>query len=184
MQNMDHIPREDFDNCSLATSKLRDQRGDPIGVGLFAKKDLIHRRGGTYICIYQGEIVPTKVATRPDYESRYVLQWGKNSIDASDFYSCFGRFSNDPIVKSKVNAELVRHEDGTPQHPIFKLVTKNKTIKKSDEIYVAYGDSYWKHHEVFEALSGELQHILTNRNASIKKWVEANYWKQDDIPDV
>jgi hypothetical protein len=172
MENMDHIPREDFDNVRIATSRLRDQNNEPIGIGLFANKEF---NKGAYLCLYGGERVLTSEAKKTDYVSRYVLQWGKYSIDGSDFNSSFARFANDPIVKSKINAQLVKHENGTTQHPIFKL-TATKHIKKHDEIYTSYGDSYWMHHEVFEALNGDLQYVITNRNKTIKKWVEANYW--------
>ena len=91
------------------------------------------------------------------------------------FFSSFGRFANDPIYKNKINAKFVKHENGTPNNPKFKLVT-TKTIKSGEEVYVEYGDSYWIAHQNFESLNGDLQHELIRRNKKIKDWVAQNYW--------
>ena len=169
-----NIPEIDFDNCRIAMSKLKTEDGESIGLGLFANRDIIHKGNGTYICSYLGEKVLTSEATRNDYTSQYVVSWGKYSIDGEDFHSSFGRFANDPIFKNKYNAKIEKHPEGTSENPKFALYTK-KTIRKYQEIYVPYGDSFWKQSIPFESLNADSQHELYRRSPLIRKWVDENY---------
>ena len=168
------IPREDFLNCKVLVSRLKNEDGEHIGLGLFADRDIIHRGSGTYICSYLGKRVLTSVASRDNYTSLYVISWGKYSVDGDDFESSFGRFANDPIFKNKINAKIMKHPEGTAEHPKFQLVT-TKTIKENDEIYISYGDSYWKASLPFESLNADAQHELYRRSKLIKDWVDRNY---------
>ena len=86
---MEHIPEIDYDNVRIFASRIKNQRGDPIGLGLIAKLDIIHRGKGTYICSYLGKIVDSKEAKKKNYTSRYVLVWGKKGVDGEDFFFKF-----------------------------------------------------------------------------------------------
>jgi hypothetical protein len=68
----------------------------------------------------------------------------KFAIDASDPFSCFGRYANCPPVGQSNNAYLhtVNHTSQT-RHKALEVRVGAKKIFKDNEIYVNYGKQFW-----------------------------------------
>jgi hypothetical protein len=129
--------------------------GQDTGLGLFAKKQF---KVNDYICSYLGNIIPTD--TENDYESDYVLMYDNtHSIDSDDPASCYARYANDAITSSKINSRF-----SVRRGVIALCLRATKTIKAGDEIFVSYGDDYWKCDKFFY-LPANLQKTLLRRNA-------------------
>lgn len=178
------IPQKDKANCYLDFSTILNNNGSTIGIGLFAKQKITHTEGkkkikGTYICSYFGDQLHPDIAMSNDYNSLYVMIWNNDiAIDAKNTH-CYGKYANDPIILDKYNA--IVENAGTKNNPKFHLMT-TKTIEKDSEIFIRYSDvSYWKDSTHFEALNAELQKVLYDRNKTIKKWVDENYWPPESI---
>ena len=58
-------------------------------------------------------------------------------VDSEQFYSCFGRFANDPLDDHLVNAKIVWN--GSKM-----VLVAWKPIAPGDEIYISYHPDYWK----------------------------------------
>jgi hypothetical protein len=142
----------DSDRVYLAPFKL----GPNAGLGLFAKIDF---EFDDYICAYVGNIVPTE----PDkeFDSDYRFQYNKKyTIDSTDSQSCYGRYANDPIKIASINATL-----GPRRDVVEACVRATKSIKKDLDIFISYGDDYWKSKQFFK-LPINLQKTLLRRNGS------------------
>src|SRR3984885_10320942 len=95
----------DRNRVYIDNSLLVNRSGHSIGKGLFARCFI---PTGTTICSYWGKIIKTSKAKSADYVSDYVLQCSNDwLIDAKSKLSCYGRYCNDPILPTKLNAELI-----------------------------------------------------------------------------
>ena len=108
------------------------------GKGLFASEKIAKNQD---ICQYIGVHVPMYLVDLNYYDSDYLFQSPNETyaIDASDQFSCYGRYANDSLSKMKINAKFskVLGEDGA----VLKSI---RDIKKNEEIYVSYGVGYWR----------------------------------------
>ncbi len=160
---------EDNDDVEVKDSYILTQEGESAGKGLFAGKDF---KKNDYICDYDGVLILLDVAEDDNHESEYVFKLNSDwAIDAIHPYSCFGRYANDAIKRSKINAEIIKR-NGLLTAELRAI----KKIKNGDEIYVSYGDGYWAG-KPFEYLNGDLQEILYNRSNEIKAFVDRTYWQ-------
>lgn len=140
----------DRENVYISPSTL----GPNAGLGLFAKKQF---KVNDYICSYLGTIIPTD--TENDFESDYVLKYDNTySIDSDDPSSCYARYANDAITSSKINSRF-----SVRRGVIALCLRATKTIKAGDEIFVSYGDDYWKCDKFFH-LPVNLQRTILRRN--------------------
>ena len=107
------------------------------GRGLFATRDIGE---GGIVCDYTGVIVEGAEVARNDYDGEYVFEaetkGGKVYIDARNPTSCWGRFINDPLDDTLVNAK-VRVKGSR----LFVVATTD--IKPGDEVFISYGPEYW-----------------------------------------
>ena len=72
--------------------------------------------------------------------SKYIWQDDKDTdfaVDAEKPSSCYARYANDSLYAPLWNAELIREGD-----QIWLVATRD--ISPGEEIYVAYGEHYWK----------------------------------------
>ena len=138
------------------------------GWGLFAKKDI---PAHFMFCTYEGIYPKDKELNSKTniYDRSYVASIGIPSskktangdytqfvtVDAIDEMSCFGRFINDPIDESYVNSKLTWNEDLD-----IGVAISTDPIPKGDEIYLHYGDIYWKSDERYLLLHQSLRDLL------------------------
>jgi hypothetical protein len=64
------------------------------------------------------------------------MQGVRRCIDAIELLSCWGRFINDPLDETLVNAKAVVRGSR-----LYIMATTD--IKPGDEIFISYGPSYW-----------------------------------------
>ena len=60
-------------------------------------------------------------------------------VDASQHKHVLARYINDNFDKSKLNAEFVKFEADA-----CAIVCTIRKVRKGEEIYVDYGESYWR----------------------------------------
>lgn len=105
--------------------------------GLFAKKEL---REGSIVCDYFGKKVAKEEVEREDYNGEYVfearMKGGVKYVDAIDLCSCWGRFINDPLDDTLVNAKVIVKGKRL-------IVVATTEILPGDEIFISYGPAYW-----------------------------------------
>jgi hypothetical protein len=115
--------------------------GEEAGHGLFAIKKF---KKADELCSYEGvEVSQDQIdegygvgrdyiaAALVDHKTRTMMY-----IDAEQFYSCYGRFANDPMDDHLVNAKIVWN--GTKM-----VLVAWRPIEPGDEIYVSYEPEYW-----------------------------------------
>lgn len=94
-----------------------------------------------------------------EFDSDYKLQYDKQfTIHSTDIHSCYGRYANDPIKNTLVNARLTNRNNVVE-------VRATKSIKAGKEIFISYGDDYWKSKQLFK-LPINLQKLILRRNDS------------------
>jgi exodeoxyribonuclease III len=116
--------------------------GKHAGYGLFAMNNF---KKLEELCSYEGvEVTPEQLGKGYGVERDYVASAIVNHktrelkyIDAEQFYSCFGRFANDPLDDHLVNAKI--SWNGTKM-----VLVAWKPIAVGDEIYLSYHSDYWK----------------------------------------
>jgi hypothetical protein len=149
----------DRENVYLSSSTL----GPNAGLGLFAKKQF---KVNDYICSYLGTIIHTD--TENDFESDYVLKYDNtHSIDSDDPTSCYARYANDAITSTKINSRF-----SVRRGVIALCLRATKTIKTGDEIFVSYGDDYWKCDKFFHLPDNLQKTILRRNNAEYKARID------------
>ena len=122
----------------VATSSIPN-----AGLGLFARH-----------AVEQGEVIPgvtytgrvmslSELNNVPEEKRDYVLCFHFNvHVDASLEYGSLARYINDPVDEPhRVNAEFVKH---VPYR--FAEVRATRRIADGGEIFVRYGEGYWKRH--------------------------------------
>jgi hypothetical protein len=147
-----NIPNDwpDHDNVELKPSTILKPDGTPIGLGLFAKRNLKKKE---YICAYVGVSVLTSIVHADtyigDYAATVTPQW---SIDSIDPNSCYGRYANDPVTrmanarfKATINAKYIEPNSGKG---IDLVVMDEKPIRAGNEIFLNYGDFYWSDYHI------------------------------------
>ena len=141
------------------------------GYGLFVDDDHSFKVGDI-ICEYGGELVDFDLAGTDDYHSDYLFKVSKDwVIDAEDQNSGYGRYMNDPIVSSKVNAKIMARKKR-----LIAEVVATKPIKSNKEIFVSYGIDYWMDLDHYDNLTPKHQKYLYNNSGErFQKWVEENY---------
>jgi len=162
-------------NVEVKQSKLKNS-----GLGLFATKNF---KAGDVICSYAGELILTEIAMSADYNSDYLFRINDDwTIDGADINSSYGRFINDPIFIKKINCTIrANYKLNSDRKRIYDLtasviVLKDKSIKKGDEIYTSYGNTYWINHEKFELLTHKQQlEVYENTTQQSKDWIDDNY---------
>lgn len=120
--------------------KIKKSKIPNAGKGVFTKIDL---KKGQFVCEIIGEIVTVK-----EYNQRLKNNLTKEgySIEISSRrqldtwnHECAGKYINDAhLSKFKNNCELCIDEDETV------YVQTLKKIKKGEELYISYGEDYWK----------------------------------------
>ena len=132
---------------------IRDSTIADAGKGLFLKKG-INKDGSvsvdTMLAPYDGIRFESKkkgdkyIATQDGNDYIWKGKKGNGTllvIDAKDPKSCYGRYANDALSARRNNAEIrIIGTQGTYRVALFAT----KTIRKGDEIFVAYGAEYWK----------------------------------------
>jgi hypothetical protein len=123
------------------------------GWGLFAGAGI---KEGEDFCSYEGaeissESTPEELAGKEYVASGIIGGPGPRKkgakkkmmyIDSWDLYSCYGRYANDPIDASLVNAKILWTKDG------LRLFAMGD-IEPGEEIFVSYDPSYWRGREHF-----------------------------------
>jgi SET domain-containing protein len=128
---------------------LKKSKLPKAGKGLFTDEKFTR---GDIICEYEGEIVPWSVCldrAEQGYEG-YVFFISKNHcIDAYFTPEAMGRYANDARGVSRVdglrnNAQYeIKVRDGKKR----AFIVATRTINPSEEIFVDYGQDYWKNLE-------------------------------------
>ena len=127
--------------------------GENAGFGLFSLKKFNKKEE---LCSYEGvEVTPQQlesgIGPERDYVASAIVDHKTQEmryIDAEQFFSCYGRFANDPLDDHIVNAKIVWN--GTKM-----VLVAWKDIAPGDEIYISYQPDYWKGR--LDKLSPELQ---------------------------
>ena len=93
------------------------------------------------ICSYEGERLSKEQVQEKGRNLDYVFgmttgEGREQYIDALATHSCFGRFANDPVDDSLVNAKIVLRGK-----KLYLMATTE--IEKGEEIYLSYGIDYW-----------------------------------------
>lgn len=134
-------------------------QGKRAGLGLFAKKSMSR---GQEICSYEGTELTESQARDLTVDRDYVASALKNQtkreviyIDSHDRTSCYGRYANDPIDESLVNAKILWRKDRL-------VLIAQCEIAEGEEIYVSYSPGYW-------------QLRLTKLAPELRKMVELSY---------
>ena len=116
--------------------------GGNAGYGLFATKKF---NKTDEICSYEGvSVTPEQLmagyGNGRDYIASAITDHKTKAlkyVDSEQFYSCFGRFANDPLDDHLVNAKIVWN--GSKM-----VLVAWKPIAPGDEIYISYHPDYWK----------------------------------------
>jgi len=116
--------------------------GENAGYGLFSARKFKKQEE---LCSYEGvEVSQAQLdggyGAGRDYIASAIVDHKTRSmkfIDAEQFYSCFGRFANDPLDDHLVNAKIVWN--GTKM-----VLVAWKPIEPGDEIYLSYQPEYWE----------------------------------------
>ena len=105
---------------------------------------------GATICEYRGIRVDPEVVQKEGYEGKYVFEVRMKGvrvcIDAKEELSCYGRYINDPLDESLLNAKAVVRGGRL-------MIVATEEIRPGDEIFLSYGSEYWM--DRLEKLSGE-----------------------------
>ena len=150
------------------------------GHGLFALKDF---KKDDYICSYEGPIRKKEYVDKANaYQASYLMTHefliGTDAVslivDAIDENTCFARYMNDPLDKKLNNVhesvdDSSRYLRRGKTWGVIEMVAKKK-IKKGDELYLDYGDTYWMDIDRTLHLSTEQITKLRIKNKKYDKW--------------
>jgi SET domain-containing protein len=141
------------------------------GKGLFAKREF---KRGDIVCEYEGEIVPWSECERRSDEGHegYVVFITKNRcVDAFFTPWAPGRFANDARGIGRVSGlrNNAHYEIQTRKGEKRVFIVATRTIEPSQEIFVHYGDDYWRYlsntRELFLKLEREKRQKRTAKKA-------------------
>ncbi|HEX5001211.1 MAG TPA: SET domain-containing protein [Bacteroidia bacterium] len=112
------------------------------GKGLFTDSDI---RKGEIVCEYEGEKITWKEAERRNDLNKggyvyYISE--KNCVDAWDNKKTFGRYANDAAGIGRINGHRNNSVYDVVRGKVYIRATKN--IKAGSEIFVSYGQQYWR----------------------------------------
>lgn len=106
------------------------------GNGLFAARDF---EAGEPLGEYRGRVLSLLQAHRLEDRDYLMGGFGLNShVDARFALDAPARYVNDNFDKSQLNAEF--HKDKARKRAIL---VATRFIKRGEEIYASYGESYW-----------------------------------------
>ena len=126
------VQTEDLDKVYVSQSSL----GQSVGLGLFAAQDF--EKDDT-LCYYTGVALNGREAADTK-ERAYLMRLCKGlSIDAGPGKDVAARYINDNANKDEIN---VRFKKEPSLCRASVIATRN--IKKHEEIFVSYGNQYWK----------------------------------------
>lgn len=114
------------------------------GKGLFTKIDI---KKGSLIVEYKGEKITWAEGLKRNenhaFQSPYLFYiTAKNCIDAEYTLDALARYANDAKGHTKVKGLTNNAEYAVIKRVPYIMATKN--IKAGEEIFVSYGDDYWK----------------------------------------
>ena len=114
------------------------------GKGLFTKVDI---KKGSLIVEYKGEKITWAEGLKRNenhaFQSPYLFYiTAKNCIDAEYTLDALARYANDAKGHTKVKGLTNNAEYAVIKRVPYIMATKN--IKAGEEIFVSYGDDYWK----------------------------------------
>lgn len=127
--------------------KIKTSQLPNAGKGLFA---LVEFKRGDIVCEYEGEIVTWAECEKRSNEGHegYAFFMTKNRcVDAYFTPWAFGRYANDARGVGRVeglrnNAQYeIKRRDGVQK--VFIVATR--TIQPGQEVFVHYGDDYWRY---------------------------------------
>ncbi|MFN8153886.1 MAG: SET domain-containing protein-lysine N-methyltransferase [Bacteroidia bacterium] len=154
--------------------KVKKSQLPKAGNGLYALKEF---RRGDIVCEYEGEIVTwAECERRSDqgYEG-YVFFFSKNRcVDAYFTPWAFGRYANDARGIGRVaglrNNAVYEEKVRNGEKRVFIVATM--TIKPGQEIFVHYGDDYWRYlnatRDLFLKMEREKRHKREQQKATKK----------------
>jgi SET domain-containing protein len=114
------------------------------GKGLFTKVDI---KKGALIVEYQGEKITwaegLKRNEHHEFQSPYLFYISaKNCIDAEYTLDALARYANDAKGHTRIKGLNNNAEYAIIKRIPYIMATRN--IKAGEEIFVSYGDDYWK----------------------------------------
>lgn len=129
--------------------KIKKSQLPKAGNGLFVLKEF---RRGDIVCEYEGEIVPWSVCEARAQEGHegYVFFFSKNRcVDAYFTPWAFGRYANDARGIGRVAGltNNAQYEIKTRNGEKRVYIVATRTIKAGQEVFVHYGDDYWRYLE-------------------------------------
>ena len=138
------------DCCCNVNKYLEVKETDSMGKGVFAREDI---KEGTYLGCYLGE---------------YVLYIPCSSFEETMYY--FSTAIHNYAVDGKNMLRYFNHSDDhnvdvldvIHEGDIHNGFFANKEIKKGEQLYINYGDEYWKKAEVFGYFKYEENPYLEN----------------------
>lgn len=154
--------------------KVKKSQLPKAGNGLYALKEY---RRGDIVCEYEGEIVTwAECERRSDqgYEG-YVFFFSKNRcVDAYFTPWAFGRYANDARgigrVKGLRNNAVYETKVRNGEKRVF--IVASMTIQPGQEIFVHYGDDYWRYlnatRDLFLKMEREKRHQREQQKATKK----------------
>ena len=121
-------PVPSFYHTSPYTLDIRASTITNAGLGVFVCKDI---PAGAYIDVYTGDLlsIPT---------SRYYFKINEGvGIDAGSYPRCYMAMLNDGFEKNNC---MFRVDDETRQVSVWSI----RDIKAGEELFVSYGDDFWR----------------------------------------
>lgn len=116
--------------------EVRQSRIPNSGDGLFASRDFA---AGDALGEYRGRVLTLLQAHRLEDRDYLMGGFGINAhVDARFAVDAPARYVNDHFDKSRLNAEF--HKDKARKRA---LLVATRPIKRGEEIYASYGESYW-----------------------------------------
>lgn len=123
----------------LATLEVKPSNIPEAGNGLFATRNITN---GSFLCVYRGtKLSLAKVMSLPMSARDYIMGgFGLNAhVDASQHTDVLARYLNDNFDTSKINTRFIKLESDA-----CAMVFSTRDILKGEELYVSYGESYWR----------------------------------------
>ena len=127
----------------------------PTGV----KKDAL-------LCSYEGIIISATDAAQINYNRTCTVKLDDTRVLDGNLKHSFGKFANDCIVQDQYNAQLAIYDN-----KVFLVAIA--IILPGAEIFVEYGEDYWKDHVHIGLLSADHRMLLYNRGSdAFREWFE------------
>ena len=123
--------------------KIKPSRIPQAGNGLFSNRRF---QKGELVCEYTGKVLTLLQAIRTPDKTYMMGGFGLNvHLDAQECPESMGRYINDPRNPELLNVEFVKLRDARKA-----LVVATRDIEVDEELYVSYGEGYWRVHEGVE----------------------------------